>query len=44
MDLVITQCQTTGTIRNLAEGRLGSTIRDLADGRCSTIRDLADGR
>ena len=48
-DLAITECQTTSTIRDLADGRLGqhyprprrwtlgSTIRDLADGRWAAL-------
>ena len=38
-------CHTSGTIRDLADGRLSGTIHDLADGRLGgTIHDLADGR
>ena len=51
---LIAWCHTSGTIRDLADGRLGGTIHDLADGRrdktidCSvkgggTINDPIDG-
>ena len=45
MDLAITECQTTSTIRDLADGRLGQHYpRPRRWTLCSTIRDLADGR
>ena len=45
---LIAWCHTSGTIRDLADGRLGGTIHDLADGRqdktidCS-VKEAQDG-